>query len=921
MVNCVALGYTTGTAAALTGLKLFGAYFGQYCHRSAHTPKSKRSTMTTRLATMALVLQPLARAATTTPCDCPYQLDGICHALTTADGQTGPCACDPYDCGDPCGAALTCEQCRDVPGRDCVFCAKEGLCADADAAPTRTAMTSWFGAPSSKIVANFACELDDYADACAPSAYSDPYGDAQAWYLDAMRVPDAWAAGVTGAGVVVDVVDDGVDAAHPDLAKLDASRSCAAYLPDGSSIGHGTACASLAVGSANSVCGVGVAPGAGLSSCRVFGDDRASIPDAIYDGARAVDVSSNSWGYDECATMLPTYGRRLEACPFAAGRPWSERSAADVCATCAGEDWNGAFGAACHTAIAEHCEYHFADDEDACRAFDHLYTSCAGYQIGDLPEFDALEAGASEGRGGRGVVYVWATGNGYRYAGAYQQLEHLNNRFAITVGAVGRSLRKASYSEGGAATFVVAPGGDDDHVHGMVGAVAAGACGSIPPGTSFAAPLVAGVAALVLEANPRLGWRDVQGVLASTSRRVDLGSDDSWTTNLAGVSHSYKYGFGLVDALAAARAARRWTNWPQERKLEATNVAARAIVDYDGTERWVESEIAFSERNFAVESVTVFVTIDHPHRGELWIELERGGVTSILTDDTYNFGNRYEDWKFLTLRHWGEPADAGPFTLRVADRRRGTTDGSTYPEWAFVPRWHALLGSDDDGDDDGELVSWRIEVFGRDVDPDASPSTARPTAAADAAPTGAPTVAPDCGAPCAESRFQDDYRGAISETATGLRCQKWTSQAPNAHGFTPTNYPDAGLGDHNSCRNPDGDSGRAWCYNAEGTDPRWQYCDVPYCSPLCDAASLCARHDAKRRCPPARCEWKKKACQPKADCASLNKRRCKKRKSSCRWRREACRSRNECASLKRKSCKANGTSCKWKRKAKKCKAR
>ncbi|KAH8051359.1 hypothetical protein JL722_10813 [Aureococcus anophagefferens] len=42
VINCVALRYTTGTAAALTGLKLFGAYFGQYCHRSAHTPKSKR---------------------------------------------------------------------------------------------------------------------------------------------------------------------------------------------------------------------------------------------------------------------------------------------------------------------------------------------------------------------------------------------------------------------------------------------------------------------------------------------------------------------------------------------------------------------------------------------------------------------------------------------------------------------------------------------------------------------------------------------------------------------------------------------------------------------------------------------------------------------------------------------------------------
>ena len=42
VLNCGLLGYTSGTRAALTGLKLFFAYFGQYCHRAAHTPKSKR---------------------------------------------------------------------------------------------------------------------------------------------------------------------------------------------------------------------------------------------------------------------------------------------------------------------------------------------------------------------------------------------------------------------------------------------------------------------------------------------------------------------------------------------------------------------------------------------------------------------------------------------------------------------------------------------------------------------------------------------------------------------------------------------------------------------------------------------------------------------------------------------------------------
>ena len=42
-------------------------------------------------------------------------------------------------------------------------------------------------------------------------------------------------------------------------------------------------------------------------------------------------------------------------------------------------------------------------------------------------------------------------------------------------------------------------------------------------------------------------------------------------------------------------------------------------------------------------------------------------------------------------------------------------------------------------------------------------------------------------------------------------------------------YPDAGLGEHNYCRNPDNIDG-LWCYNANSADPRWDYCDIPVCS-------------------------------------------------------------------------------------------
>ncbi|KAH8060839.1 DUF1800-containing protein [Aureococcus anophagefferens] len=84
------------------------------------------------------------------------------------------------------------------------------------------------------------------------------------------------------------------------------------------------------------------------------------------------------------------------------------------------------------------------------------------------------------------------------------------------------------------------------------------------------------------------------------------------------------------------------------------------------------------------------------------------------------------------------------------------------------------------------------------------------------------------GTACAARPDESDYRGTISVNRFGKTCQKWTSQTPNGHSRTPENYPDAGLGDHNYCRNPDGEPG-AWCYSADGAETRWELCSVPTC--------------------------------------------------------------------------------------------
>ena len=63
------------------------------------------------------------------------------------------------------------------------------------------------------------------------------------------------------------------------------------------------------------------------------------------------------------------------------------------------------------------------------------------------------------------------------------------------------------------------------------------------------------------------------------------------------------------------------------------------------------------------------------------------------------------------------------------------------------------------------------------------------------------------------------YRGCQSVTVSGRKCQNWMTQTPHEHKHTKRRD---GTGNHNYCRNPDGDT-TIWCYT---TDPmkRMEYC-------------------------------------------------------------------------------------------------
>jgi len=264
-------------------------------------------------------------------------------------------------------------------------------------------------------------------------------------------------------------------------------------------------------------------------------------------------------------------------------------------------------------------------------------------------------------------------------------LQHFTFR---SVGAVGKDGLHASYSSTGAALFLSAPGGDRESFTNNIVALPGGGCHDATIGTSFATPVAAGVVALILQANPDLSWRDVQGILATTSQKMDA-DDPSWSTNAAGISHSYLYGFGVIDANAAVTAAQSWEYYSSEVQLLAESGAIDlAIPEFpDGPVSSTVSVLAST--NFVTESVVLYLDISHSSRGDLDVVLISPSGTESLVHPGQRPENSQTDerWKLMTVRNWNEPAN-GDWTLRITDQ-----SASDLSECGDIPEWSVVVDS------------------------------------------------------------------------------------------------------------------------------------------------------------------------------------------------------------------------------------
>jgi subtilisin family serine protease len=166
--------------------------------------------------------------------------------------------------------------------------------------------------------------LDDAPDLWPDEAVTDDTTDDVAWSVRRINAPLLWQQDLTGEGVLVAVIDTGVNYHHPDLRERmwdggDAypNHGFDFASADGDPMdqqGHGTACAGIVAGDGTSGTRTGVAPGATVMAIRVGGDEEqfwAGMQFAIDRGVQVISMSM-SWKYPS-SPAYPGWRRMSEA--------------------------------------------------------------------------------------------------------------------------------------------------------------------------------------------------------------------------------------------------------------------------------------------------------------------------------------------------------------------------------------------------------------------------------------------------------------------------------------------------------------------------------------------------------------------------------------------------------------------------------
>lgn len=538
------------------------------------------------------------------------------------------------------------------------------------------------GLPSSTRTRRF-----DWASGRVPN---DPLFDQQ-WYYDNHKtashdaeVLEVWRQGVIGSGVVVCIVDDGIEHDHTDLRDAyDAEASSDFNSNDDDPYpreddpinNHGTRCSGVVAAQPNNnKCGVGVAHGARIGGIRMLDGPVSDVVEANSLGhhRQHVDIYSSSWGPNDD-------GRTVEG-------------------------------------------------------------------PGPLAS-QVFEDGVRLGRGGLGSIFLFASGNGGNKDDCNCD-GYSNSIYTIAISALTENEGQPYYSENCAAalTSTYSSGGG----RAIVTVDLHNRCHTGFSGTSAAAPLAAGILALVLEVRPDLTWRDIQHIVVHSAVKV-ANSDTDWHENSAGLWHSHKFGFGKMSATRLVARARGWTNvGPQIRvalpRQQSSSIQGRR----EGTAEQVVTAADVNGIGF-LEHVQINVNLHlQASRSKLQVDVvcPDGTYSKVLSSrsaDSARVG--FTNWKFMTVRCW-HTSPIGTWQVRVTN---GASERATLTDFQLIiygttadPM--ASHGPNDGGDAGNPVTAppTKPTLLPTSAPTTRAPSTAEPTPAPStlsAAPTPGPTTA------------------------------------------------------------------------------------------------------------------------------------------------------------------------------------
>ncbi|XP_027586849.2 proprotein convertase subtilisin/kexin type 4 isoform X2 [Pipra filicauda] len=446
---------------------------------------------------------------------------------------------------------------------------------------------------------------------------TDPWFPKQ-WYMNNDISPDlniltAWSRGYTGRGVVLTILDDGLEKDHPDLAANydpQASYDFNSNDPDpqprygdGDNNWHGTRCAGeVAAVANNGICGAGVAYNAKIGGVRMLDGPIIDVVEAqaLSLHSQHIHIYSASWGPEDD-------GRTV--------------------------DGPGELAAA------------------------------------------AFHRGVSQGRGGLGSIFIWASGNGGIHYDDCNCDGYGNSIYTVSVGSVLGDGQRPRYSEGCAAILTTTYSSRASSDVQIVTTDLHHRCTDKHTGTSASAPLAAGMVALALE--------------AKASKPAHLKAED-WAKNGVGRRVSHYYGYGLLDAGLLVQEAMAWAGTrPQEKCSVKVLQAPRDI----GSKLTISTDVfSCSQSIRSLEHVQVQLSLSYSRRGDLVVALSSPtGTTSMLVTmrpyDTSQEG--YKDWTFMSTHFWDENPK-GTWTLHLENKGDAHNTGQLT---SFILHLH---GTDED---------------------------------------------------------------------------------------------------------------------------------------------------------------------------------------------------------------------------------